>query len=191
MTNVKTIALAFLVIGTLSCNDQQSGDESSTSDTPATSPSMDTAASRASDTTNVPAMITAESDGSLVLSAQKGKGLGPSIKYMPEWRAFGWFTSSDSIQWDVDVKETGNYDVLLEWSVSDEEAGKEYLLRTNKDIISGTVEKSGSWETYKTKDIGDVKLDAGRQNVVFRSKKEFKKDGGLLDLRQIRFVKKS
>jgi hypothetical protein len=188
--NVKTIALIFFLGCTLSCNEQQSPKDHDSSDT-ASSAADSAVNTGVADTTNVPRLVSAESDGSYVLTAQKGSGIGPNIKYMPEWRAFGWFTSSDSIQWDVDIKEAGDFNVFLEWSVSDEEAGKEYILRAAKDEITGKVEKSGSWETYKEKNIGDVKLEAGQQTIVFKSKKEFRTDGALLDLRQVRLVKKS
>lgn len=48
-------------------------------------------------------LIRPESNGSLHLSAEKGKPIGPEIKYMPEWKAFGWFTSADRVEWNVEV----------------------------------------------------------------------------------------
>lgn len=125
-----------------------------------------------------------------MLTAETGKGEGPAIKYMPEWRAFGWFTSSDSVLWDVNVSNAGNYDVIMEWSVDDAEAGKEFVLSSGADQLTGTVGKSGSWEVYKTENIGTIKLDKGRQTIIFKSAREFSKDSALLDLRNLKFVKK-
>src|SRR5688572_10244152 len=139
------------------------------------------------DTVNKPALVTAQPDGSLLLTAENGKPVGPDIKYMPDWRAFGWFTSADRVEWDVDVPNAGEYEVHLEWSVSDEEAGKEFLLEAKDDQLTGVVGKSGSWETFKNENVGTIKLSGGNQRIVFRSKTKFDK-GALLDLRQIKLV---
>lgn len=142
------------------------------------------------DTVNAPRVVTNGSDGSLVLSAESGKGIGPAIKYMPEWRAFGWFTSEDSVVWDVDVKDGGQYEVELEWSVDDGEAGKAFLLRAGNNHLTGKVGKSGSWETFRKENIGSIGLDSGHQQIVFKSNQSFSKDSALLDLRGLFFKKK-
>jgi len=72
----------------------------------------------------------------------------------------------------------------LEWSVSDEEAGKEFLLEAKDRQITGIEWPSGSWKTYKTAAIGNIQLDAGNQKIVFKANKHFDK-GAILDLRQI------
>jgi hypothetical protein len=123
------------------------------------------------------------------LTAENGKPIGPEIKYMKEWKAFGWFTAKDRVEWDVDVEKPGKYDVFMEWSVDDKEAGKQFLLETKNDQLIGTVGKTGSWETYKSDDVGEVNLEKGRQKIIFRSGADFK-EGALLDLRQLRLVRK-
>ncbi len=148
----------------------------------------ETRASANDDTVNNPTLVTPLNNGSLRLTAENGKAAGPEIKYMPEWRAFGWFTVADSVEWDVDLKTGGEYDVYLEWSVSDEEAGKQFILTANDQQLTGTVDKSGSWETFKTKLVGRIKLVKGHQKIIFRSKTKFDK-GALLDLREIIFVR--
>jgi peptidoglycan/xylan/chitin deacetylase (PgdA/CDA1 family) len=139
------------------------------------------------DTVNIPATVKASPDGSLKLSAEKGKATGPEIKYMPEWKAFGWFTALDQVEWEVEIPQAGEYDVFLEWSVSDEEAGKPYVFETGAEKLTGQVEKSGSWETFKSKNIGQVDLPEGIQKMAFKPGSNFK-EGALLDLREIRLV---
>jgi len=139
------------------------------------------------DTINKPELVTAQADGSLLLTAENGKPIGPEIKYMPEWKAFGWFTAADRVEWDVDVTHAGEYEVHLEWSVSNEEAGKEFLLEANDNRLTGVVGQSGSWETYKNENVGKIRLSGDNQKIVFRSKTKFDK-GALLDLRQIKLV---
>ena len=139
------------------------------------------------DTVNRPELVTAQADGSLLLTAENGKPIGPEIKYMAEWRAFGWFTAADRVEWDVDASHAGEYEVHLEWSVSNEEAGKEFLLEAKDNQLSGVVGQSGSWETFKNENVGKIKLSGGYQKIIFRSKTKFDK-GALLDLRQIKLV---
>jgi len=126
-----------------------------------------------------------QTEGILRLSARNGKGIGPQIKYMPEWWAFGWFTNLDRVEWDVEVEQEGVYNAELVWSVSDEEAGNEFLLEAGKQKLIGIIDPSGSWETFKSKNIGTIKLKAGRQKIVFKSNKPSVK-AGMLDLREIK-----
>lgn len=133
---------------------------------------------------NQPALVNPAADGALWLTAENGSAIGPDIKYMPEWRAFGWFTAADKVEWDVAVAEAGNYAATLEWSVSDEEAGKEFLLEAKGRKLTGIVAPSGSWETFKTAAIGNIQLDAGNQKIVFKTNQHFDK-GAILDLRRI------
>ena len=137
------------------------------------------------DIVNRPELVQSDADGSLRLTARKGNAQGPEIKYMPEWAAFGWFTSEDRVDWHVDVEKAGKYEVILEWSVSDEEAGKEYLLQAKGQKLTGIVAPSGSWETFKVEKVGSIHLRAGRQKIVFMANKHFDK-GALLDLREIK-----
>ncbi len=137
------------------------------------------------DTTSKPKLVQPETDGALRLSAKNGKPIGPNIKYMPDWTAYGWFTAADRVEWEVDVEVTGDYTVQLVWSVSDEESGKQFILEAGKQKLVGKVDSSGSWETFKSKNIGSIKLNKGKQKIVFKSNKPFNQ-GALLDLREIK-----
>jgi neutral ceramidase len=134
---------------------------------------------------NKPTKIKPETNGMLRLTARNGIGIGPKIKYMSEWWAFGWFTNLDRVEWDVEVELEGEYNAELVWSVSDETAGNEFLLEAGKQKLIGTIDRSGSWEIFKAKNIGTIKLKPGRQKIVFKSNKT-SVDAGMLDLREIK-----
>lgn len=107
---------------------------------------------------------------------------------MPEWNAFGWFTEADYVQWEVEVGKAGDYDVFMEWSVSDGSAGNPYILEANgKTVLNGHVESTGSWEVFNTKKIGTVTLEAGKQFIAFKPDPSLEK-AGMLDLRSLEFV---
>jgi hypothetical protein len=134
---------------------------------------------------NRPTIVKTETDGMLRLTARNGKGIGPKIKYMPEWWAFGWFTNLDKVEWDVEVELEGEYNAELVWSVSDDTAGNEFLLEAGKQKLTGTIDRSGSWEIFKSKNIGTIRLKPGKQKIVFKSNKP-NVDAGMLDLREIK-----
>jgi hypothetical protein len=119
------------------------------------------------------------------LYAESARTIGPDIKYMPEWRAFGWFTESDLVEWDIDVNAKGTYEVYLDWSVSDDAAGKPFALEGGDQRIMGTVGKTGSWFTYRLEMIGNIHLSPSVHKLVFKADSTSPK-GALLDLRSIR-----
>ncbi|RXK46561.1 carbohydrate-binding protein [Aquirufa rosea] len=134
---------------------------------------------------NRPALIKKNASATYVLAASAGKAIGPNIKYMPEYQAFGWFTSKDRVEWEVEIQKTGNYQVEIDYSVDNTEAGKEFILLANGTQLVGKVPSSGSWETYRVIKPGKIKLQAGVQKIVFKSKTWFKDGGAILDLRGI------
>ena len=73
------------------------------------------------------------------------------------------------MEWEVDVRHAGEYEVQLNWSVSDEEAGKEFYLEAKDKQLTGVVGKTGSWETFKDENVGKINLSEGYQKVVFKS----------------------
>ncbi|HTN07765.1 neutral/alkaline non-lysosomal ceramidase N-terminal domain-containing protein [Agriterribacter sp.] len=137
---------------------------------------------------NRPSLIVPGVTGVLELTAEKGKGIGPDIKYMPEWKAFGWFRNKDRIEWEIAPREEKEYAVILEWSVSNEDAGKSFILESSKDRIIGEVGKSGSWETFASEKIGVMKLKPGKQKIIFKPYKDFDPKQALLDVRKIILV---
>lgn len=136
---------------------------------------------------NKPEMVKTEADGTIILRAEVAAASGPDIKYMPEWKAWGWFTALDRVEWDVDVKDKGKFDVYLDWSVSDDSAGKAFLFEAGGQRITGKVGKTGSWFTYRYEKIGRIRLPAGNHKAVFTGTAQSGK-GALLDFRTIKLV---
>lgn len=138
------------------------------------------------DSLNIPGTVRSSPDGQFRLTAEKGQAIGPNIKYMPEWKAFGWFMGKDHVEWEAEVDQPGSYNVILEWSVSDEEAGKEYIFQTGSQRLKGKIGKTGSWETFKQESLGTIKLQKGRHKMIFKAAEL--DAGPLLDLRNIALV---
>nr|MBI1232381.1 polysaccharide deacetylase family protein [Cytophagales bacterium] len=136
---------------------------------------------------NIPGIVRSATDGTLNLTAETGKGIGPDIKYMPEWNAFGWFTGKDRVEWDLALEKGGVYDVWMEWSVSDKESGKPFVLISGDQKITGKVEKSGSWETFKKIKIGQLTLKDDYNLVQLKAVEDFD-TGALMDIKALTLV---
>lgn len=127
-------------------------------------------------------------DGDLHLRAALGKGYGPKIEYMADWKAYGWWTANDSVVWNIDVAKPGKFDAWLEWSISDEEAGKMVEFHFGDQIISKIIPTSGSWETFQAMDLGVVELKPGRHRVVVKPA-DPNAEGHFMDVRTIRLTR--
>lgn len=132
-------------------------------------------------------LVQNESDGSYRLSSWLAGTAGDHIKYMPEWKAFGWFTTQDQAIWKVNIAKAGKYDVYLDWSVSDRDAGKRFELTAGNKKIKAKVAKTGSWFTYYTQKIGTLSLSLGIETIVVKSGSAAE-EGAMFDLREVRLV---
>lgn len=134
--------------------------------------------------TNQLSKIERSNDGNFYLSSAKAGTAGPSIKYMPEWKAFGWFNTTDQAEWEVETDQAGKYDVYLDYSVSDGEAGKAFVFNAGNKKLKGTLGTTGSWYTYSRKKLGTVTLPKGTHKMVFKSNNTAQK-GAMLDLAEL------
>lgn len=85
----------------------------------------------------------------------------------------------------MQIPESGVYEVNIEYSVDNLEAGKQFILFSSSANLKGIVARSGSWETYKLAKAGTIKLNKGVQKITFKSQTKFAK-GAILDLREVR-----
>jgi hypothetical protein len=126
-------------------------------------------------------------DGIYNLPSWLAGTVGNHIKYMPEWKAFGCFKTTDQAVWKVDIKKSGRYDVYLEYAVSNKEAGKHFILESENKKLKDKVVETGSWFTYENKKVGSIRLRKGIQKIILKSGSN-KEDGLLFDLRKIKLI---
>ncbi len=105
-------------------------------------------------------------DGKLVLDAASGLGVGPQVTYLPDVGAFTCLTGKDRIEWPLQVEKDGRYEVWVEWSASNEQAGKPFELSLGHETISGQVPSTGSAKNYHQASIGQVNLTAGTSRAI-------------------------
>ena len=94
-----------------------------------------------------------------------------------------WNSEDDQAVWTVNLPAGGRYEVVLDYACHSSSAGNSFLVQAGTSRISGIVQGTGNWETYRRLAVGEVMLPAGRSQVVFRSAGPIA--GALIDLRGI------
>jgi hypothetical protein len=133
-----------------------------------------------------PQKITPGADGTIVLPAKHCTVTGTSLAYMPEFQALGFWRAKEQAAWDVEVTKAGTYDVVLEWSVDDKNAGNPFVLDAGKRRMEGKVQSSGKWNIFRREVIGQIELDAGAQEISLKGNGDFKT--ALMDMRELRLI---
>jgi hypothetical protein len=111
---------------------------------------------------------------------------GKSLAYMPEWGALGFWRATDHVEWEVDVARAGTYDVAMEWSVDDKNAGNPFVIESGAHRLGANVPSTGRWDVYRITKVGQLQLDAGAQTISLKPGGDFKT--ALMDLRELRLT---
>src|SRR5688500_17182838 len=98
-------------------------------------------------------------DGSLVLPVRHAKLTGKSLAYMPEWDALGFWRAGEAAEWDVEVTKPGTYEVAMEWSVNDQNAGNPFVIEAGSNKLEEKAESTKRWDWYRIKKVGTVQID--------------------------------
>jgi len=88
--------------------------------------------------------------------------------------------------WVIEVARPGKYAVEFDWACDASVAGNPWLLETAGGNLTGEVETTGNWDTFRQKKVGTLPFAAGRQRLVLRPAK--KPQGAMIDLKSIRLV---
>ncbi|NNE01479.1 MAG: c-type cytochrome [Pirellulaceae bacterium] len=133
---------------------------------------------------NQPRTVVADADAVVRLAASDAALYGDQIVFEPKHKNIGyWSNPNDYVQWTLQVKQPGRYEVFLDYACPDHTAGNRYQFVCGTEDLSGTVPATRNWDDYRTIEIGTVELRQNDSIVVFRSSGELKKN--LLDLRSI------
>jgi len=138
--------------------------------------------------TTSPQKIEPGKHGELVLPARHSTITGRSLAYMPEWDALGFWRAGESAEWEVNVPKAGDYQVAMEWSVNDQNAGHSFTLQAGQEKLAATAQSTGRFDTYQRATIGQIHLEAGPQAITLKAGDDFK--NALMDLREVRLMTK-
>lgn len=133
---------------------------------------------------NDPQIAPVRDDGSVRLFAMHAEIYGPSLVLEPKYRNLGfWRTDQDRAVWSVHAKQAGRYEVNLDYACAPEHAGNQFRLRVNGQELSGVIPGTGSWDVYRSKNVGAIWLPAEPVQISFTSAGSV--NGFLCDLRTI------
>jgi hypothetical protein len=136
---------------------------------------------------NKPDIIRVFTDGSLRMAAENARIYGPTIVFEEKWRNVGyWHSPGDHVIWTLDVPTAGEYSVNIDYASADAAAGDSYVLEVAGQRISAVAEATGTWDNYRGRNIGTVKLPVGITELVVRPSGPIR--SALMDLRSIRLV---
>ncbi|MCB9940075.1 MAG: c-type cytochrome [Planctomycetaceae bacterium] len=136
---------------------------------------------------NEPQIAPARDDGSVRCLAIHARIYGPSLIFEEKYRNLGyWGSIEDHAVWSLDVPKAGKYRVTIEYACPDAASGNRWRMAVGQETLSGAVEGTGSWDNYRSVNVGEIDLPAGSSELVFRSDGNIQSH--LMDLRSIRLV---
>ncbi|MCU0879458.1 MAG: c-type cytochrome [Pirellulaceae bacterium] len=134
---------------------------------------------------NEPEVVRPFVDGSIRLLATNARVYGPTIVLEEKYRNLGyWQSIEDHAAWSFEVPAEGTYRVVLDYACENGAAGNSVRVTVAGQTLGGIVAGTGTWDDYRGKDLGAVRLPAGLGELVIQSDGPI--NGALLDLRGVR-----
>ncbi|HEV3115694.1 MAG TPA: hypothetical protein VGY58_01495, partial [Gemmataceae bacterium] len=136
---------------------------------------------------NNPELVKQLGDGTIRLLPSNCEVYGDKIVYERLYGNLGyWMNEDDHALWTVELTWPGKYAVWLDWACQNDTAGNTFLFQAGAERLTGRVKSTGTWDNYHQEKVGEIKLEAGRQQIVFRSAGKI--TGALIDLRSVKLV---
>ena len=112
---------------------------------------------------------------------------GPTLVFEDKYQNLGFWTSTDDFaSWSLSVAAARKYKVVLDYACENSSAGNSFQLEVGDRKLTGTVRGTGSWDDYRTVEIGTLELPAGDDVLSLRTGGPLK--NALLDLHSIRLM---
>jgi alpha-L-fucosidase len=95
------------------------------------------------------------------------------MKTVDHYQVGNWKFPGDYLEWNVQVRKAGVFDVAIEYAAEPAWAGKSFVLAAGNQSISGTTEATPNSREYKTFQLGPLRIDQpGLVTITLRSKDE-------------------
>jgi len=136
---------------------------------------------------NAPRVIRAADDGSIELAAETAEIYGSTAIFEARYKNIGfWRSDDDRTVWVVDVPKDGAYAVDLDFAAAAGIEGGTILVEARGGQLAFVVPSTGTWDSYETRRIGELRLRAGRQRFLVRGKAPLR--NFLFDLRTVKLT---
>ncbi len=138
---------------------------------------------------NEPLRIAPANDGTLLLEARTAEVYGQGLVFEAPFQNLGyWHGPLDRAEWVVEVPESGDYDVRIEWACAPDAAGNPWVLEVAGQRLEGIVPSTGGWDRYETAQLGTLHFETGERRVILRPGRE--PEWALMDLRSVTLVRR-
>ncbi len=115
-------------------------------------------------------------DGRIVLSASEATihGETPKYEHVGSKDQIGcWADSRDFVSWNVNVMKPGKFKVVVTYSCDDGAQGSAFSVEAGDQKLEGKSLATGSWETYRSDDLGVIELaKSGKCTIAVKPKTE-------------------
>ncbi|MBS0205513.1 MAG: HEAT repeat domain-containing protein [Planctomycetes bacterium] len=118
---------------------------------------------------NEPKVVVADASGKFVLTPFTGEIYGPTIVIEDAHQNLGWWSSAeDVVVWTINVPQPGKYSVNWHYACDPSAAGSRLIVDAAGKSLSHRVEKTTSWDDYRTQTLGELELPAGQVRVTLK-----------------------
>ncbi|MFT5122008.1 MAG: putative membrane-bound dehydrogenase-like protein [Verrucomicrobiales bacterium] len=133
-----------------------------------------------------PIVLRADAERIVTLLATTARLTGPSVRMNTNTKVAAWWKGPDDrATWNFAIDDAGSYDVNLTWGVPESLAGQRFVLVLDqKTALEGTVPATGGFASFVQRSFGQIHLDKGRHQLVFRPAEAVRGED-LLDLQSI------
>jgi putative heme-binding domain-containing protein len=136
---------------------------------------------------NEPRPVQPAADGALLLEATTCEIYGSTLIFEAQHKNLGfWSSLDDHAVWYIEVARPGKYLVEFDCACDDSVAGNPWQLKFTGETLTGKVESTGNWNTYRLARVGEISLPAGKQRIVMQP--AVKPQGAMVDLKAIRLT---
>jgi len=123
-------------------------------------------------------------DGALRLTAAVAEIRGASLRFEDRYGNLGyWSGLDDHATWTVELEQARTFEVRLDHACSPETAGNQAVLSVNDQALTFRIAGTESWDEYRTRVIGKLRLPAGPSRITVRASAPLQ--GYLMDLRSM------
>lgn len=134
--------------------------------------------------------VTALADGNLILKADdasiQGMGAAKANLYAGKRNIGWWDNSSQWLEWQVNVDQTGIYRVMLEYALPSNMETELNLLVADQ-ALAITASTSGGWDKWAELDLGEIKLTKGKNQTFTLKPAGQGVTTGIMNFVQLRF----
>ena len=121
-------------------------------------------------------------DRSFTLPAGAAVARGKTIRVEPGSIGY-WSDPKDYVEWVLEAKEAGRYEVSLTYAVGPGAGGK-FTVAVGADSFDAKAEPTGGWDQYQTVKVGQITVPQGRSGLTVKPKG--KPSGALMNLQSVK-----